>query len=67
MLYAKLKGRIREVCRTQDEFARRMGLDHSTTNQKLNGKSPWKRDEIAKACRVLEVPIEHVHEYFFYT
>lgn len=65
MNYPKLKGRIREICGTQHEFAYRMGLDYSTVNLKLNDKSPWKRDEIEKACKVLEVPIEYVHEYFF--
>jgi len=32
---------------------------------KLNNKAPWKREEIEKACDLLNIPIEEVHLYFF--
>ena len=65
MSYAKLRGRIKEVFRTNEAFAKAMGLDSSTLSAKLNNNSPWKREEIEKACGLLEIPIEDVYLYFF--
>lgn len=65
MSYAKLKGRIREVFGTNKKFADAINIDASSVSAKLNNKTPWKREEIERACRVLEIPIEQVHEYFF--
>lgn len=63
--YAKLRGKIREVFGSQDAFALDMGMDRSTVSLKLNGKSDWTRNEIEKACYLLHIPIEEVHDYFF--
>ena len=65
MSYAKLRGRIREIFGTNEAFAKAMEFDLSTLSAKLNNKSPWKREEIEKACEILSVPIEEVHLYFF--
>lgn len=65
MSYAKLKGKILEVFKTQEAFAQAMGMDKSTLNLKLNNKAPWKREEIEKACELLNIPIEEVYLYFF--
>jgi len=67
MSYSKLRGRIREVFGTQEDFATAMGMDRSTLSQKLNGKSGWTRLEMEKACDVLHVDIAEVHLYFFAT
>lgn len=64
-LYSKLRGKIREVFAVNENFAKAMGMDLSTLSAKLNNKSPWKREEIEKACEVLQIPIEDVHLYFF--
>lgn len=63
--YAKLRGKIREVFGSQDAVALEMGMDRSTLSLKLNGKSDWTRNEIEKACYLLHIPIEEVHDYFF--
>lgn len=65
MSYAKLKGKIKEVFGTNAAFADAMGKDLSTISAKLNNKAPWKREEIEKACQLLNIPIEQVHLYFF--
>lgn len=65
MLYAKLRGKIREVFWINKNFAKAMEMDLSSLSQKLNGKKPWKREEIEKACVILGIPIEEVHLYFF--
>lgn len=65
MKYAKLRGKIVEKYRTQFAFAEAMGMNVATLNGKLNGKRQWTADEIAKACALLSIPAEEVHEYFF--
>lgn len=65
MSYGKLRGRILEVFGTNEAFANALGIDPSSLSAKLNNKSPWKREEIEKACELLEIPIEEVHLYFF--
>ena len=65
MSYAKLRGKIKEVFSKNEFFAKAMGFDLSTLSAKLNNKSPWKREEIEKACNLLGIPIEEVYLYFF--
>ena len=65
MSYAKLRGRIREKFTTIQRFAEAMDLDTSTVSAKLNNKTSWKREEIAKACELLGIPADELHEYFF--
>ena len=64
-MYPRLRGKIVEVYRTQTVFAHEMGMNPSTLNGKLNGKSQWMASEIAKACRLLGVPLSEAHTYFF--
>lgn len=65
MSYAKLKGKIKEMYGTQTAFARAMDMDPSSLSAKLNNKTPWTRDEIEKACELLEIPLTEVYIYFF--
>lgn len=65
MSYAKLRGKIKEVFSVNEAFAKAMDFDLSTLSAKLNNKSPWKREEIEKACILLGIPIEEVYLYFF--
>lgn len=65
MSYAKLRGKIREVYGTQDAFSEAMGVSSVTISQRLNGKTDWKTNEIAKACELLGIPLKDVALYFF--
>lgn len=66
-LYAKLRGKIREVFSTHEAFAAAMGISEASLSKKLNGHTEWKREEIVKACELLGIPLEAAHEYFFCT
>lgn len=66
MSYSKLRGKIREVYKRNEDFANAMNMDPSSLSAKLNNGSPWKREEIEKACELLHIPIEEVYLYFFY-
>ena len=65
MSYSKLKGKIREVFGTNYKFADAMDMDRTSLSAKLHNKTPWKREEIERACEVLGIPIEDVYLYFF--
>lgn len=63
--YAELRGKIRAKYRTQEEFARALGMNPSTLSSKLNGNTQWTRDEIVTACKVLDIPLAETATYFF--
>lgn len=64
-IYCKLIGRIAEKIGTQSEFAERIGLSERSVSLKLNGKVGWKQEEIVRACALLDIPAESLHDYFF--
>ena len=63
--YRKLRGRIREVCGTQDIFAEKIGVGRVTLSQRLNNQSEFSQDEIYRACEVLNLEKEEIPVYFF--
>jgi len=65
MSYKKLRGKIKEVFGSQDEFAVAMGMNPATLSGKLNDRSGWTIKEAETACRLLDIPLEEVHLYFF--
>lgn len=65
--YSKLKGRIKEVCGTQDALASRIGLGRVTLSQRLNNISNFSQGEIAKMTKELNIPSEEIPVYFFTT
>lgn len=65
MDYSKLRGKIREYFRTQEDFAKAIGLSECALSQKLNDRSEWTRREMVKACELLHIPIAQIPLYFF--
>lgn len=63
--YNKLRGRIKEICKTNEEFAKRMGLSLASISQKLNNKSQWTQPEIFKAVDILCIDCTDIPAYFF--
>ena len=63
--YNKLRGRIKEMCATNEEFAKRMGLSSAVISLKLNNKSQWTQPEIFKAVSVLNINFADIPAYFF--
>jgi len=64
--YGKLREKIRNVFGTIGAFADALGVDRSTISKKLNSIVSWDQLEIEEVCRLLNIPIENNHEYFFY-
>lgn len=64
--YGKLREKIKAIFGTIGAFAAAVGKDRSTISNKLNGIVPWTQTEIEETCRVLDISIDEVGEYFFY-
>ena len=63
--YAKLRGRIVEICGNNREFARAMDLSEHTISKKLSSEIPFKQTEITKAVAVLDIRDNDIRDYFF--
>lgn len=63
--YRKLRGRIREVCGTQDKFSAKLGIGRVSLSQRLNNQLEFTQDEIFKACDILKIQKEEIPTYFF--
>lgn len=63
--YNKLRGRIREICGTQNNFAAELGIGRVSLSQRLNNQAEFSQDEIYKACEILHIAKEDIPVYFF--
>lgn len=63
--YSKLRGKIREICGTQDSFAEKLGIGRVSLSQRLNNQLEFSQDEIFKACEILGIKNEELSLYFF--
>lgn len=63
--YQKLLGRITEKAGTQANFAYQMELSERSVSLKLNGKRPFKQEEIMRAVQILQIPKDEIGTYFF--
>ena len=63
--YNKLRGRIVEICGSQAEFAKRLGLSEQIISAKLSGNSSFTQDNIIKWCEILDIDQNDIGNYFF--
>jgi transcriptional regulator with XRE-family HTH domain len=63
--YSKLRGRIREKCGTQDQYAKELGIGRVSLSQRLNNQLEFSQDEIFKTCEILEIDQSEIPTYFF--
>lgn len=63
--YQKLRGRIKEKCGTQDDFAEKMKIGRVSLSKRLNNQLDFSQDEIYRACKTLDIDIKDVSIYFF--
>lgn len=63
--YSKLRGKIKEVCGTQEMFANKIGLSAVSVSNKLNNLIPWKQEEIERTLSVLGINHTEIYLYFF--
>lgn len=63
--YNKLRGRIRECGLTQKEVADGIKVAPSTLSLTLNNQREFTPSEIFSLCKLLKIPFEELHLYFF--
>lgn len=63
--YNKLKGRIVEICGSQSEFAKLLGVSKQTVTAKLNNRSNFSQNDIIKWCEILQIDQSEIGIYFF--
>ena len=63
--YRKLRGKIKEVCNTQANFAAAIGLGRTSLNQRLNNILDFSQSEMEKTAEVLGFRKEDIPTYFF--
>lgn len=63
--YSKLKGRIKEKCGTQDNFAEKIGIGRVSLSKRLNNQIEFSQDEMFKACKVLGISENEIPSIFF--
>lgn len=63
--YSKLRERIAGRYKRKKDFALEAGLTPVVLSQRLNGVRQWKQDEIVNVCKILDIPLEDAHIYFF--
>lgn len=63
--YSELLGKLRAKRITQEELARKIHLNPSTLNQKLNNKSEFSQSEMRNILHELEIPLDMIAAYFF--
>lgn len=64
---SKLNGRIIERYGSRKKFVETHGLSPGKLYPSLQGRRPFRTDEIKKLCApdCLNIPAEQIHDYFF--
>lgn len=63
--YDKLRGRVKEYCKTNREFAKQLGVSEQTIQKKLNCSIPFTQKEIYKAINTLCINNNEIASIFF--
>lgn len=63
--YSELLGKLRSKKITQEELARKIHINPSTLNLKLNNKSDFTQSEMRAICKAIGEPVDNVATYFF--
>lgn len=63
--YSKLRGKIKEVCGTQDKFSDELGIGRVSLSKRLNNQLEFSQDEIINSCRILGIDSIDIPVYFF--
>lgn len=63
--YSKLLGRMKECGYTQERLAKAIGINRYTLNTKINNKFSFSQDEILAICKVLNIPVCEIGEFFY--
>ncbi len=63
--YGKLRGKIRECYKTEQEFAVALGIGRASLSAKLNNSSDFTRAQMLRAAKLLGISSAAIPDYFF--
>lgn len=63
--YNLLNNRIAQVCGSQQEFARRLGISFEELQEKLVSGAGLYTDDMKKGIDILSIPMNEAERYFF--
>lgn len=63
--YNKLRGKIKEVFGSQENFAKEIGISNTSLSKKLNCKSGISQSDIKKWSELLSIDSDDYGAYFF--
>ena len=63
--YNLLNNRIAQVCGSQQEFARRLGISFEELQERLIGSTGLYYEDMKKGIEILSIPITEAERYFF--
>lgn len=63
--YNLLNNRIAQVCGSQQEFARRLGISFEELQERFVSDSGLYTDDMKKGIDILSIPISEAERYFF--
>ncbi|MDO5785551.1 MAG: DUF739 family protein [Eubacteriales bacterium] len=63
--YSRLRGKIREVCGTQDAYADKIHLGRVSVSQRLNNNLEFSQSEMINSAEVLNFSTTEIPQYFF--
>ena len=63
--YNKLRGKIKEVFGTQDQFAEAIGIGRVSLSQRLNNQLEFTQEEMFRSCDALHIDYAEIPTYFF--
>lgn len=63
--YSKLRGKIKEIFKTQTAFAKEIPINEATLSNKLNNNVEFTQKEMNKICDLFNQPYSVIPIYFF--
>lgn len=63
--HSKFEGKIKEICKTKQNFGKQMGWSHTTTTKKISAPGSLTQEEIQRAVRILKIDVDEIPSYFF--
>ena len=63
--YSKLLGKMKECGFTQEQLAKAIGINKGTLSVKLNNRFSFTQEEIIAICKLLNIPVCEIGDYFY--
>lgn len=63
--YSLLRGRIRQICKTEQNFAKLLGRTQNFLSKVFHGTTYFDSKDIFRAVEILDIDISEIGSYFY--